>query len=259
MMHGLNVIHERALGTNLFLEVVSKIRKVDMEIRRVPGTTLKNQHGEVIYTPPVGEATIRDLLKNLEKFIHAEDELDPLIKLAVMHYQFEAIHPFTDGNGRTGRIGNILYLVGRKLLTWPVLYLSDYILRNKAEYYALLRAVTEKSAWEPWVLFMLKAIQVTSIQTSLRVVRILLLMEETKELVSKRASGIYSWDLIQVVFQNPYCKIRFVEDAGLAKRQTASAYLQKLEELGVLKARKIGREMYYINEALIKTLSASEG
>ncbi len=215
LWQGFQRIKQRPLCTNLFLEIVSEIRGVEMEVRRVAGTTLKNQAGEIVYTPPLGEDLIRERLHNLEDYIHGDDGVDPLIRLAVMHYQFEAIHPFTDGNGRTGRIVNILYLVERGLLEWPVLYLSEYILSNKAQYYAGLRAVTERQEWEPWILFMLKAVEQTAQQMFERVSRIVDLMEATAAKVRAELPKVYSKDLIEVIYANPYCKIKFLEQSGL--------------------------------------------
>jgi Fic family protein len=250
--HGLNV---RPLSTNLFVDLVRIIKQTDIGIRRVPGTKIANSAGDVIYTPPEGESRLRDLLANLERFIHADDGMEPLVKLAVMHYQFEAIHPFTDGNGRAGRILNILFLVEGGLLDLPVLYLSHYIIRSKAAYYEGLRRVTEEGAWEDWVLYMLDAIEATARQTRERIFRIRDLMEETQRLARERAGTAYSKDLIELIFEHPYCKIRFVERAGLAKRQTASEYLRKLESIGLLRGARAGREVYYINNALLKVLS----
>jgi Fic family protein len=255
LWYGFHSLPHRPLNTNLFVEMVSQIRGVQMEIRRVPGTTLKTQTGEVIYTPPMGESLLREKLGNLETFIHAEGGPDPLIRLAVMHYQFEAIHPFTDGNGRTGRILNILYLVERGLLDWPVMYLSQYILSHKKEYYRGLRAVTEEGAWETWVLFMLRAIEQTAKETQGRVTRILNLMDTTKDRVKVELPKIYSKDLIESIYRNPYCKIKFLEEGGLGNRQTVSGYLKKLSEIRVLRPLKVGREMYYINDDLLKALS----
>lgn len=257
LWHGFGKLNDRPLSTNLFVEIVSEIRGVQMEIRRVPGTALKNQRGEVIYTPPTGEPLLREMLKNLEDFLLKDEGPDPLIRLAVMHYQFEAIHPFTDGNGRTGRILNILYLVERGLLDWPVMYLSQYILRNKIEYYRGLRAVTEEGAWEAWILFMLRAIEETAKETQLKVNRILNLMNETVERVKSELPKVYRKDLIEAIYRNPYCKIRFLEESGLGNRQTVSNYLKKLSDIGVLRPLKVGREMYYINDALLGALSAN--
>ncbi len=254
LYHGLLAMGQRPLSTNLFVEIVGMIKQGDLGIRAVPGTALKNEAGEVVYTPPVGAALIRDTLGNLEQFIHADDDIDPLIKMAVMHYQFEAIHPFPDGNGRTGRILNLLYLVDRKLLDIPVLFLSRYIIAHRPAYYEGLRRVTEEGAWENWILFMLRAIEETARQTFDQVQAILVLMEEIRARVQDQAPAIYSKDLIEVIFRHPYTKIQFVVDAGIAKRQTASSYLQTLAGLGILSEEKIGREKYYINDALLKAL-----
>ncbi len=254
LYHGLVAMGQRPLSTNLFVEIVGMIKQGDLGIRAVPGTALKNEAGEVVYTPPVGEALIRDKLGNLEQFIHADDDIDPLIKMAVMHYQFEAIHPFPDGNGRTGRILNLLYLVDRGLLDIPVLFLSRYIIAHRPAYYEGLRRVTEEGAWENWILFMLRAIEETARQTFDQVQAILALMEEIRARVQDQAPAIYSKDLVEVIFRHPYTKIQFVVDAGIAKRQTASSYLQTLAGLGILSEEKFGREKYYINDALLKAL-----
>jgi len=252
--HGFHELGTRPLTTNLFIDIVRIIKEVDFGVRRVPGTALKNALGEVVYTPPVGESVIRDKLANLEQFIHAQDDLDPLVKMAVMHYQFEAIHPFEDGNGRTGRILNLLYLVERGLLDIPVLFLSRYIIANKAAYYEGLRAVTERQDWESWILYMLRAVESTAQQTFAQVTRIRALMEQVREQVQQQAPAIYSKDLIEAIFRHPYTKIQFLVDAGIAKRQTASVYLQTLAGLGFLRSSKHGREVYYINDALFAEL-----
>jgi Fic family protein len=253
--HGFRALSARPLTTNLFIEIVRIIKDADVGVRRVPGTALKNAGGEVIYTPPVGEAVIRDLLADLERFIYATDDLDPLVKMAVIHYQFEAIHPFEDGNGRTGRILNLLYLVEQRLLDIPVLFLSRYIISHKAEYYEGLRGVTERDDWERWVMFMLKAVEHTAQQTFDQVTRILALMEEVRGKVQREAPAVYSKDLIEVIFRHPYTRIQFLVDAQIAKRQTASAYLQRLVELGVLRPSRHGRELYFINDALFAALA----
>ena len=251
---GYLAMRERPLSVNLFVDIVRMIKRLDFDVRRTTGTALKNAQGEVVYTPPVGESVIRDKLANLEKFLHADDGLDPLVKMAVLHYQFEAIHPFEDGNGRTGRIINLLYLVQAGLLDIPVLFLSRYILEHKQDYYALLRSVTEQQAWEPWLLYMLDAVADTAQQTFGQVTRIRALMEEMRRKVQQDAPGIYSKDLVELVFRQPYTKIQFLVDAQLAKRQTASAYLKTLADLGVLRAVKQGREVYYVNDALFAEL-----
>ena len=253
--HGFNAIKTRPLSTNLFVEIVQIIKQRDFDVRAVPGVVLKNDAGDVVYTPPAGAAVIRDKLSNLEKFIHAEDDLDPLIKMAVMHYQFEAIHPFPDGNGRAGRILNLLYLVDKGLLDIPVLFLSRFIMANKVGYYQGLRGVTEHGHWENWVLYMLRAVESTAQQTFDQVSRIRAVMERVREKVQREATGVYSKDLIEIIFRQPYTKIQFLVDAGIAKRQTASVYLQTLANLGVLRESKQGREKYYINDALFSELT----
>ena len=255
LWHGFDALKSRPLSTNLFIELVKIIRQTDSGIRRVPGTVIANSAGEVIYTPPEGESVIRDKLANLESFIHSENGLDPLVKLAVLHYQFEAIHPFTDGNGRTGRIINILYLVEKKLLDLPILYLSDYIMQKKSDYYRGLRFITEDQKWEQWILYILDAIETTSYQSIDRILKIRALMNEFQDSIQKQAPKIYSKDLIELVFQHPYCKIQFLIDAKIAQRQTASQYLQTFASLKLLRPLKKGRDMYYVNDALIKILS----
>jgi Fic family protein len=175
--------------------------------------------------------------------------------MAVMHYQFEAIHPFTDGNGRTGRILNILYLIEAGLLDIPVLYLSRYVIENKNAYYAGLRQITENSAWEEWILYMLNAIEQTAKTTRERILNIRELMQESIERVKKDLPKIYSKEFIELLFSQPYCKIRFVEEAGIAQRKTASFYLREVERIGLLTPHKAGREIYYINEPFLKILA----
>lgn len=255
LQHGFAALSKRPLTTNLFIEIARSIKQSEIDIRVIPGTALKNELGDIVYTPPVGDELIRNRLFNLERFIHAEDGIDPLIKMAVMHYQFEAIHPFPDGNGRTGRILNLLYLVQTGLMDIPVLFLSRYIINNKREYYLCLQKVTEQQDWESWVLFMLRAVESTSQQTFDQVKRILALMESVREKVQLGAPGIYSKDLIETVFRHPYTKIQFLVDAHIAKRQTASSYLQTLAAMGLLREKQIGREKYFINEALLTELT----
>jgi Fic family protein len=253
--HGFRQINERPLATGLFIEVAQLIKRTDFNVRRGPGTRIANSRGETIYTPPEGEGVIRDKLRELENFMHAEDGLDVLVKMALVHYQFEAIHPFPDGNGRTGRILNILYLVDRGLLNLPVLYLSRYIIDHKAAYYEGLRRVTEDGAWADWVLYMLDAVEQTSLRTRQQITDILALMESVRERVQREAPGVYSKDLIEQIFRQPYCKIAFLERAGMGTRQTCSKYLRELERLGVLTGQKIGREVYFINQALFELLT----
>jgi Fic family protein len=256
LWHGFTVLQSRPLTTNLFVEIMQIIKQTGDEVRRVPGTRIGNSRTrETIYTPPDGEDRLRGLLGNLEAFLHAEDDIDPLVKLAVAHYQFEAIHPFTDGNGRTGRIVNILYLVEQGLLDLPVLYLSQYIIHNKAAYYTGLRRVTEESAWEDWILHVLEGIEVTARQTRERIVRIRNLMVETQTIARARAPKAASKDVIELIFEQPYCRGKFLEERGIASRHTATAYLQSLEEANLLRKQKFGREVYFINDRLLAVLS----
>ncbi len=206
------------LTTNLFIEVVQTIKENKAGIRKVPGTTISNAAtGEVIFTPPEGENIIRDKLKNLETYIHEEDNVDPLIKLSIIHYQFETIHPFLDGNGRTGRILNILFLVLHDLLDFPALYLSKYIIENKADYYRLLRGVTRQAEWEPWILYMLDAVEQTALYTRDKILAIRDLMAETLDFArANLPPRAYSKELIELLFHQPYTKVRFLVDAGIA-------------------------------------------
>lgn len=252
--YGFAALKDRPLTTNLFIKIAQLIKRSEIGIRAIPGTSLKNEAGEVIYTPPVGDAVIREKLSDLERFIHADDGVDALVKMAVIHYQFEAIHPFPDGNGRTGRILNLLFLVQAGLMDIPVLFLSRFIIANKREYYLGLQKVTEDHEWENWVLFMLRAVESTAEQSFDQVQRILKLMEEVREKVQREAESIYSKDLVEVIFRHPYTKIQFLVDANIAKRQTSSSYLQQLAGLGVLREHKIGREKYYVNDALLAEL-----
>ncbi len=246
------------LTTNLFIRIYQTIKENHAGVRNVPGTVIKIiRTGEVLYTPPEGEPIIRDKLKNLEEYIHSENTVDPLVKLAVIHYQFEAIHPFTDGNGRTGRILNILFLVMKDLLDFPVLYLSKYIIEQKNDYYRLLRNVTVKKEWESWILFMLEAIEQTAIHTRKKIISIRELIEETLTFAKKRLpSRVYSKELIELLFHQPYTKVQFLVDEEIAERQTAAEYLKELEKIGVLKSHRMGKENLYLNGKLFKLLSA---
>jgi Fic family protein len=249
----------RPIGTRTAEAVCSRIRGVEMQVRRVPGTQLANEAtGKVIYTPPEGENTLRELLANWERLLHEQPDLDPLVRMAVGHYQFEAIHPFTDGNGRTGRVLNSLYLVQTELLTLPVLYLSRYIIARKSEYYRLLLAVTRDQAWEPWLLYMIEAVEQTARWTTAKIAAIRELAEHTRNYVRSARPKIYSHELIDVIFAQPYCRISNLDEAGIAKRQTASNYLKDLATLGVLQERKVGREKLFIHPRLM-TLLTTDG
>ncbi len=253
---GFEKLKRRPVCVRVAEEICSTILDRPVDVRRVPGTALVNQStGEVIYTPPAGEALLRDKLSNWERFLHARDELDPLVRMAIGHYQFEAIHPFTDGNGRTGRILNLLLLVEQDLLDLPILYLSRHIIANKADYYAKLIAVTREQAWEPWILFMLEAVATTARWTTDKIVAIDQLMADTVDRVRTRLPKIYSRELVEVIFTQPYCRIANLVELDIAKRETASNYLKRLRAEGLLEERKVGREKLFINTALVDLLA----
>ncbi len=253
---GFGALGERPLSTATAIEVCQTIKGIDLDIRATPGTALLNEGtGHVIYTPPEGRELLRDKLANWERFIHEAEEIDPLIRLAVMHYQFEAIHPFTDGNGRTGRVLNLLYLVDKGLLEIPVLYLSRHIIRNKRAYYDRLLAVTVDAAWEPWILFVLDAVRETSDWSTAKIRAIRGLLDQTAERLRRELPKIYSRELAEVIFVHPYCRIGDLVSTGIAKRQAASVYLKALVNHGLLEEVKAGRENLYINPPLLALLS----
>lgn len=253
---GYQSLKDRPLCTATAVDVCRTLKGVDMDIRRTPGTQLINDRtGEVIYTPPEGEARLRDMLANWERFLHNQAELDPLIRMAVGHYQFEAIHPFTDGNGRTGRVINILYLIQEELLNLPILYLSRHVIAHKADYYGLLLGVTRDQAWEPWLQFMLQAVAETSKWTTGKIAAIRKLAEHTTEHVRARLPKIYTRELVDVIFEQPYCRIGNLVDKGIAQRQAASRYLHDLADLGVLREMPFGKEKLFIHPKLMQLLS----
>ena len=256
---GVESLEKKPLTTGTAVQICRALLDIDVDVRRVPGTKRKNQTtGEVVYTPPEGEALLRDLLANWERFLQEAHDVDPLIRMAVAHYQFEAIHPFTDGNGRTGRILNLLYLIDTSLLELPILYLSRAVIRSKVDYYRLLLAVTTNDAWEEWILYMLGAVEETARWTTERTHAIRWLMEETGDYVREQAYGAYSRELVDLIFVQPYCRIRNVVEAGIAQRQTAAEYLRKLRDVGVLEEVKVGREKLFINPRLMRLLTLEE-
>jgi Fic family protein len=259
LFEGFTALKEYPLSTRTAEQICSRVKGIDMTVRRVPGTALGRQgSGEIIYTPPEGEPLLRDLLANWERFLHYETTLDPLIRMAVGHYQFEAIHPFTDGNGRTGRILNSLFLVQEGLLTLPILYLSRYIIKNRNDYYRLLLGVTREEAWEAWILFMLQGVEETAIWTNARISAIRRLSEHTADYMRQRVLKIYSLDLVHLIFELPYCRIANLIESGIAKRQTASQYLKQLVEIGVLEERTVGKEKLFLHPKLLKLLTQEE-
>ncbi len=256
LWRGFKMLEQRPLSTSIAVAVCRTIKGVDLDIRKTPGTAIRNETtNEVVYTPPVGEETLRSKLGDWERYLHEFVEVDPLIRLAVMHCQFEAIHPFIDGNGRTGRVLNLLFLVNMGLLDIPVLYLSRHLIHDKAKYYQLLRGVTADQNWEPWVLFILEAIRSTAKWTSSRIESIRGLINQTAATIRERIPKIYSPELTELLFVNPYCRINDVVEANIAKRQTASVYLKALVAEDILEEVNAGRENLYINQDFLALLS----
>lgn len=256
LMHGFQALKDRPLTTATAEAVCTRIKGVEMQVRRTPGTALANETtGEIIYTPPVGEARLRELLANWERFLHETPELDPLVRMAVGHYQFEAIHPFTDGNGRTGRVLNSLYLIEEKLLTLPILYLSRHIIREKADYYRLLLQVTREGAWEPWLLYLLRGVEETATWTTAKIGAIRSLFTQTQDHVRRRAPKTYSYELVNLIFERPYCRIGDLDQAEIAKRETAARYLRHLVEIGVLQEKVFGREKLFVHPKFLQLLT----
>ncbi len=253
---GFYAVRERPLTTRSAVEICREIRGVDIDIRATPGTKLTNRlNGEVIYTPPEGQERLRELLANWERFLNETSDIDPLIRMAVLHYQFEAIHPFADGNGRTGRILNILFLVQEGLLELPTLYLSRYILWYRADYYRLLLDVTARQAWEPWIAYMLAGLETTARWTTAKIRAIHTLISQTAEHLRRAAPKIYSHELVQVIFTQPYVRISNLVEKDVAKRQAASTYLQQLVGLGILREEKVGREKLFLHTKYMKLLT----
>ena len=253
---GYESLKTRPLTVRTAVEICSQIKGIDMDVRRTPGTQLKNSlTGEVIYTPPEGDGRLRELLANWERFANAEDDIDPLVRMAILHYQFEAIHPFLDGNGRTGRILNILILIQAGLLDIPTLYLSRYIVRTKVDYYRLLSGVTMHGEWEPWVLYMLTAIESTAMWTNARIRAIRDLMQHTADHIRSAAPKVYSRELLEVIFAQPYVRIAHLIDAHIAERHAAAKYLKQLAAIGVLSQEKVGREKIFIHRKYMQLLA----
>ncbi len=254
---GFQIVRNEKLLLNKHILLIQKeLLQNNAGFRTQSGTKLLNSNNEVVYTPPQDANEILNLMANLEKYINDDDfsEVDDLVKMAIIHYQFESIHPFYDGNGRTGRIINILYLVLKGLLDIPILYLSRYITQNKADYYKVLQNVRKHNDWESLILYLLKGVEVTAKQTIDLVLNIKKLMNEYKNKLRTDLSKIYSQDLLNILFKNPYTKIEFLErDLGVT-RKTASNYLNQIVKLGLLEKTKKGNSNYYINNGLIKIL-----
>ncbi len=246
------------LSTNGIIEIQKVLEQNNAGIRKLPGTALKNGlTGETIYTPPDDNNIIQNLMRNLESFINSDDvDLPVLVKLAIQHYQFESIHPFYDGNGRTGRIINILYLIMNKLLDNPILYLGGYIIKNKADYYRLLQEVRTKNNWEEWIIYMLKGIEQTSRETIEKINTINDLFEHTIRVAKEKSPKVYSKELIEHLFVHPYSKIEFLCADLNIDRKTATKYLKEMERLEILKSEPKGKEVIYINTKLYNTLKS---
>lgn len=256
LFEGFRSIRKRPLNTRTAEEICSTIHDVRMNVRRASGTALANaKTEEIVYTPPEGEPQLRSLLSNWEQFLHNETEIDPLVRMAAGHYQFEAIHPFTDGNGRTGRVINSLYLISEGLLTLPILYLSRYFIQNRKDYYRLLLEVTSKQNWEEWILFVVQGIEETSIWTRSKIAAVNELLSHTCEFAREHSGKIYSYELVSLIFEQPYCRIQNVIDAKIAARQAASRQLKKFAEIGILNEVTIGREKYFIHPKLMRLLT----
>lgn len=257
LYEGFVQLQRKPLCTSTAVDICSTLKGVDMDIRKVPGTIIRNQAtGETLYTPPGDEAVIRKLLTNWEHFLHAEDDADPLIKMAVSHYQFEAIQPFHDGNGRTGRILNVLYLIEQQLLTLPILYLSRYIVQHKSDYYRLLTQVTSTGEWQEWIIFLLKGVEQVSSWTCGKIAAMRELIILTQDYVRQQLPKIYSHELVQTIFEQPYCRIGNLVDKDIAKRQTASIYLKQLVRIGVLQERTAGNERLFLNSRLLRLMTS---
>lgn len=265
MREGFAAVREHKLLTNnIITRIQSQLEKNEGGFRVIPGTVLKNSLGEIVYTPPQDGAEVAALMGNLERFINTPDmqDIDPLIKLAIIHYQFESIHPFYDGNGRTGRIICILYLVINNLLDLPILYLSRYITQNKETYYRLLQNIRQTDyraeAWEQWILYMLKGIESTAAETLSLVNGISTLMADCKKQIRDNLPKIYSHDLLNCLFFSPYTKVEHLENHLGISRPTATKYLEAIVKLGILEKKRVWRQNYYINTNLFNLFARGE-
>jgi Fic family protein len=256
LLKGFRLVDDNKLLLKKYIvEIQKELEQNDAGVRKQSGTNLANaKTGEVIFTPPQTFEDIEKLLANLEKYINEPNDIDPLINMAIIHYQFETIHPFYDGNGRTGRIINILYLILNNLLDIPILYLSNYIINHKADYYRLLQEVRTEDNWEEWVMYMLDGVEQTSLETIELIQDISYMMNKTKQIIKEKLPKIYSKDLVEILFSNPYTKIDFLVDGLGLTRQTASKYLKQLEILGIVESIKIKNSKFYINVELFARL-----
>ena len=258
LYRGFRLVQEnKLLLKKHIIEIQQVLENNNAGIRTQSGTILKNETtGEVIYTPPQNYEDIQNLMDNLEQYINNPDmdDYDTLVKMAIIHYQLESIHPFYDGNGRTGRIINILYLMLNGLLELPILYLSSYIINNKSDYYRLLTEVRTKNSWEEWILYMLDGIETTSKESVKLIANINVTMIEVKQSLKNKLPKIYSKDLLELLFEHPYTKIGFLVDELGVTRKTATSYLRAIEAIGILESMKVGRDVYFINKQLFSLL-----
>jgi len=253
LKYGFEKIRKDGLLTNTRIKEIQQMLECNTAgFRSVPGTTLMRNDGSVVYTPPQGKQEVEEYMANLETFINDEkvSDLDPLIKMAIIHHQFESIHPFYDGNGRTGRIINILYLVTQKLLDLPILYLSRYVIQNKTEYYALLQNVRDKGDWEKWIIFMLKGVEQTAESTIALVKQIANMMQQFKQTLRPLLGRAYRHDLLNNLFSHPYTKAAFVQENLQVSRPTATQYLDKVVDAGLIRKIKYWKTNYYLNMPL---------
>jgi Fic family protein len=253
LKHGFELIRKDGLLTNVRIKEIQQILEDNHAgFRSLPGTTLKRNDGTIVYTPPQTKQEVELYMSNLEQFINDDSisDIDPLIKMAIIHHQFESIHPFYDGNGRTGRIVNILYLVTKKLLDLPILYLSRYIIHNKSDYYHLLQSVRNTNDWEKWVIFILKGVEQTAEETIVLVKQISSLMLNYKHKIRPLLGRSYRHDLLNNLFSHPYTKISYVQEILQVSRLTATQYLEKIVDAGLLQKVKSGRNNYYLNMPL---------
>jgi Fic family protein len=255
-LYGFNFIKQKGfLSTNAIISIQKVLEENNAGIRKLPGTALRNATtNKIIYTPPDDYEICLSLMKNLENYLNEQDDISPLIKMAVQHYQFESIHPFYDGNGRTGRIINILHIILNDLLGSPILYLSEYIISNKSDYYRLLQEVRTKDNWEDWILYMLKGVERTSHETIAQIKAIQKLLTYTQEKIKKEAPKAYDKELVEILFEHPYCKVEILTSRLKISRITASKYLKQLQDIGILKSRQVWKETLYINIKLFDLL-----
>ena len=254
------VKQHQLLTNNHILQIQEVVEQNRAGFRKLPGTKLMNDKtGKVVYTPPQDIDTIISLMNNLETLINDDTmmDADPLVKMAIIHHQFESIHPFYDGNGRTGRIINILYLVQKGLLHLPVLYLSQYIIKNKSDYYRLLQVVRDEGNWEEWILFMLDGIEKTATASVTLISSIKELMQYYKQQIRNNHSKLYSQDLLNNLFKYPYTKIEFLQNDLQISRSTAIRYLDTLVKAGYLTKHKVGRDNFFLNAKLLGLLTAN--